>query len=117
MEAMAPLARLLGVQVSLIEPGPINTEFVNSARATSDLGAFTAPYDAIVAKYMGATGNVFATYGQTGADIGDIILNAATTPEPDFRYITSDFARQIVAPKVVDPSGNNVVEAFAARLA
>jgi NAD(P)-dependent dehydrogenase (short-subunit alcohol dehydrogenase family) len=117
MEAMAPLAKLLGVQVSLIEPGPINTEFVNSTRASSDLAAFTAPYDAIVAKYMGATGNVFATYGQTGADIGDIILNAATTPEPDFRYITSDFARQIVAPKVVDPSGNNVVEAFAARLA
>ena len=117
MEAMAPLAKRLGVQVSLIEPGPINTEFVNSARAASDLSGFAAPYDAIVAKYMGATGNVFAQFGQTGADIGAVILNAATTPNPDFRYITSDFARQIVAPKVVDPTGNNVVDAFAARLA
>ena len=66
---------------------------------------------------MGATGNVFAQFGQSGADIGAVILNAATTPNPDFRYITSDFARQIVAPKVVDPSGNNVVDAFVARLA
>uniref|UniRef100_UPI00286D3E76 SDR family oxidoreductase n=1 Tax=Phenylobacterium sp. TaxID=1871053 RepID=UPI00286D3E76 len=43
MEAMAPLARRLGVQVSLIEPGPINTEFVASVRATSDLAGFQPP--------------------------------------------------------------------------
>lgn len=116
MEAFAPLARRLGVQVSLIEPGPINTEFVNSVRASSDLSSFVAPYDEIVAKYMGATTGVFAQYGQTGADIAEVILEAATTEKPHFRYITSDFARQLVAPKVVDPTGDSVVDAFAARL-
>jgi len=116
MEAFAPLARRLGVQVSLIEPGPINTEFVASVRATSDLAGFAPPYAEILGKYMAATTNVFAEYGQTGDDIAAIIMEAATTETPHFRYITSDFARQVVAPKVVDPTGDSVIDAFAARL-
>ena len=118
MEGFAPLAKRMGVAVSLIEPGPINTEFVANVRATSTktLSNIIPPYDGFLAAYMGASGNVFETYGQTGADIADIIVEAATTPSPDFRYVTSEFARGIVAPKVVDYSGNGVVEAFAARL-
>ena len=53
------------------------------------------PYDEIVQKYMGASTNVFAQYGQTGADIAEVILAAATAETPDFRYITSDFAKQV----------------------
>ena len=118
MEGFAPLAKRMGVAVSLIEPGPINTEFVANVRATSTktLSNLIPPYDGFLAAYMGASGNVFETYGQTGADIADIIVEAATTASPDFRYVTSEFARGIVAPKVVDYSGNGVVEAFAARL-
>ncbi len=118
MEGFAPLARRMGVSVSLIEPGPINTEFVANVRASSaeTLSRLTPPYDAYLAAYMGASGNVFAQYGQTGADIAAIILEAATAHQPHFRYVTSEFARQIVKPKVVDYSGDSVVEAFAARL-
>lgn len=116
MEALAPLAKRLGVQVSLIEPGPINTEFVNSAQAASDISGFAAPYDEIVARYMGSAGKVFAQFGQTGDDVAAVILEAATAANPDFRYITSAFAKQIVGPKVVDPTGNNVIEVFAVRL-
>ena len=116
MEGFAPLARRLGVSVSLIEPGPINTEFVNSARETSNLDGFAAPYDKIVANYMGASTAVFAQFGQTGADIAQIILEAATAEAPHLRYVTSDFARQVVKPKVVDYTGDSIVEAFAARL-
>ena len=118
MEGFAPLARRMGVSVSLIEPGPINTEFVANVRASSaeTLSRLTPPYDAFLGAYMGASGNVFAQYGQTGADIAAIILEAATADQPHFRYVTSEFARQIVKPKVVDYSGDSVVEAFAARL-
>ena len=118
MEGLAPLARQFGVDVCLVEPGPINTEFVASVRSTS-LGALAAmaePYATLAQRYIAASGDVFATYGQTGDDIARIIANLATAERPDFRTITSDFAMATVASKVVDRTGNSVIEAFANRL-
>ena len=118
MEGLAPLAKQFGVDVCLVEPGPINTEFVASVRSTS-LGALAAmaePYATLAQRYIAASGDVFATYGQTGDDIARIIANLATAERPDFRTITSDFAMATVASKVVDRTGNSVIEAFANRL-
>ena len=118
MEGLAPLARQFGVDVCLVEPGPINTEFVASVRSTSQsaLAAMAEPYATLAQRYMAASGNVFATYGQTGDDIARIIASLATAQRPDFRTITSDFAMTTVASKVVDRTGNSVIEAFANRL-
>lgn len=118
MEGFAPLARQMGIKVSLVEPGPINTEFVASVRSSSAeaIAGMGEPYAAMVANYMGATGDVFATYGQSGDDIARIIADLARQENPPFRTITSDFAKAMVKPKVVDETGNNVVDLFAARL-
>ena len=117
MEGLAPLARRMGISVSMIEPGPINTEFVANVRATSQ-GSLAAapPYDRLIQAYMGSSAGVFSQFGQTGQDIADIILGAAEAEKPHLRYVTSDFAKQMVSPKVVDLTGDNVVDAFAARL-
>jgi len=118
MEGLAPLARKIGVHVSLVEPGPINTEFVANVRAVSSkiLPDLKPPYDKLVSAYMGASGDVFARFGQTGDDIAGIILGIAQSKSPNFRNITSDFAKAVVAPKVVDQTGNNVIDVFASRL-
>lgn len=118
MEGFAPLAQAMGIKVSVIEPGPINTEFVSSVRSSSAdaIAAMQPPYDRLIAAYMGASGDVFATYGQTGDDIARIIAAVATTDNPDFRILTSDFAKATVRTKVVDETGNSVVAVFAARL-
>ncbi|HUQ14356.1 MAG TPA: SDR family oxidoreductase [Novosphingobium sp.] len=118
MEGFAPLARQMGITVALVEPGPINTEFVASARSSSaaSIGAMAAPYDALAANYMRAMGGVFAEHGQTGDEVAEIVVAVATADQPDFRNVTSAFARAMVTPKVVDFTGNNVVDAFAARL-
>jgi NAD(P)-dependent dehydrogenase (short-subunit alcohol dehydrogenase family) len=118
MEGFAPLAQAMGIKVNLIEPGPINTEFVSSVMSSSTdaIKGIAPPYDRLIAAYMGATGDVFSTYGQSGDDIARIIAAVATSDSPDFRYITSDFARSMVKSKVVDESGNSVIEAFASRL-
>lgn len=118
MEGLAPLARQLGVFISMIEPGPINTEFVANVRSTSNkiLANLTPPYDRLLGSYMAASTDVFAKFGQSGEDIAAIIVSAASEAAPHLRYVTSDFARGIVAPKVVDYTGDNVVNAFAARL-
>lgn len=118
MEGLAPLAQQMGIDVCLVEPGPINTEFVASVRSTSQdsFAKMTAPYDRLAQAYMGASSNVFATYGQTGDEIARIIAELASAEKPDFRTITSDFAKATVKSKVVDETGNSVVEVFAARL-
>ena len=118
MEGLAPLARRMGIHVSLVEPGPINTEFVNSVRSSSTAitEGLAAPYDRMLASYMGASADVFAKYGQTGDDIAQIILAVTQSDRPNFRNITSDFAKMIVKPKVVDMTGDSIVEIFAARL-
>lgn len=118
MEGLAPLARKFGVLVSMIEPGPINTEFVANVRAASSkiLADLIPPYDRLLGSYMAASTDVFAKYGQTGEDIAGVIVSAASDAAPHLRYVTSDFARAVVAPKVVDYTGDNVVDAFAARL-
>lgn len=118
MEGLAPLAKQFGVDLCLVEPGPINTEFVASVRATSAavLAGLQEPYATLAQRYMGSTGDVFATYGQTGDDIARIIAALATSANPDFRTITSDFAKAMVSSKVVDQTGNSVIKIFAERL-
>ncbi len=118
MEGFAPLARQMGIKVCLVEPGPINTEFVASVRATSvaAVAAMGPPYAELAGNYLRATGDVFATHGQTGDDIARIITALAQSDRPDFRTITSDFAKAMVKPKVVDESGNSVIDVFARRL-
>lgn len=118
MEGLAPLARQFGVDICLVEPGPINTEFVASVRSTSQdaLATMAEPYATLAQRYMAASGNVFATYGQTGDDIARIITALATAEKPDFRTITSDFAMATVASKVVDRTGNSPIAIFAERL-
>lgn len=119
MEGFAPLAQAMGIKVSLVEPGPINTEFVATVRSTSAsaIAGMTAPYDKMAGNYLGATTDVFATYGQTGDEVAEIIVAVATAEKPDFRNITSPFAKATVASKVVDETGNSVVEIFARRIA
>jgi hypothetical protein len=118
MEGLAPLARELGLHVSLVEPGPVNTEFVSNTRALSaELLSSPAPgYEKLIVNYAAATGNVFAEHGQTGDDIAALIGEILSSDAPHLRYLTSDFARETVAPKFADPTGDAVVERFAERL-
>ena len=119
MEGLVPLARNMGIEVCLVEPGPILTEFVNNVRAmsASSIAGMTAPYDRFAQNYMGSTGDVFTTYGQSGDDIAQIIAHLATAQSPAFRTITSEFAKTMVAAKVVDPTGNSIPPIFTSRLA
>ena len=82
MESLAPVAKRLGIHVSLVEPGPVLTEFVASVQ---EKAAQASPrdtggaYDAMRASYLSATSQVFATIGQSGADIAAVMVEVATT--------------------------------------
>jgi len=118
MESLAPVARELGLHVSVIEPGPVNTEFVNSTRSLSaDLLREGAPgYEALIGHYAASTTEVFAQHGQTGEEIAAIIVEALTSDAPQFRYVTSPFAEGFAKQKYVDTTGNTIIEIFQSRL-
>ena len=116
MESLAPVVSRLGVHVCLIEPGPVNTEFVAAVRQKRAVASAVPAYDAMLRAYLAGTQQAFASIGQTGADIAQVIVEAATAAEPNFRYATSDAVRGLLARKYVDTTGNSVLGLSGARL-
>lgn len=118
MEGLAPVAKHLGIDVCLIEPGPVNTNFVASVVATlpESIQGLQAIYGPMLEAYTGGTQERFATMGQTPDQIGEVIIAAATDEKPHFRYMTSEMVQNLVSRKYADPSGDGMVAFFAARL-
>ncbi len=115
-ESLAPVAQKLGIHLSLIEPGPVSTEFVPSVLAAGNgMQGLQAAYQPVFDAYMAS---VRATFGQaqSGDDIAKIIVEAATAPAPHLRYLTSEQVRGRAALKYVDSTGDSVLEMMASRL-
>ena len=118
MESLAPVASRLGIQVSLVEPGPVHTEFVNNVRATGNgtQGNGPAVYGELLGRYMRGSSENYANMGQTPDDIARIICEAATSPSPHLRYITSEIMRSLYALKAGDATGDTMLARVATRL-
>ncbi|WP_394834252.1 SDR family oxidoreductase [Pendulispora rubella] len=116
MESLVPMARAFGVHLSLIEPGPVNTEFVANVLETS--GRQTTPpndpYAPMLRAYMGAVEARYAADAQSSDDIARVIVEAATADAPHFRYPTSDMVKTVASYKYTDPTGNVVFKWSAA---
>ena len=117
-ESLAPVARRLGVHVSIVEPGPVNTEFV--ASVSRDVAGrhepVSEPYRAMMAAYREATTAAFARAGQSPDEVARVIVEVARAETPHFRYVTSELVRSVVATKYVDPTGDAVVKLSGSRL-
>ncbi|GCE31635.1 short-chain dehydrogenase/reductase [Dictyobacter alpinus] len=118
MESLAPVAQRLGIDVAVIEPGPVNTNFVASVVATSATPTDEQQriYGPMFEVYMGGSQERFASLGQTPDQIAEIIIQAVAEDHPHFRYATSDLVKGMVAQKYTDPTGDNMVKFFNSRL-
>jgi NAD(P)-dependent dehydrogenase (short-subunit alcohol dehydrogenase family) len=118
MESLAPVARRLGVAISLIEPGPVNTNFVSSVLSTlpPSTPELQAIYGPMIEAYMGGTQERFAEIGQTPDQVAQVIVTVATAETPDFRYTTSPMMQGFAAQKYVDTTGNGLVAYFEKQL-
>lgn len=118
MESLAPVAKRLGVHVSIVEPGPVNTEFVSTvlAKHQADGARTHAAYDAMRTSYLSASSQVFASMGQTGADVAAVIADIAAAEQPHLRYQTSDMVRALAGRKYVDTTGDSVIAMTGMRL-
>ena len=118
MECLAPVARRLGIAISLIEPGPVNTNFVSSVLSTlpQSTPELQTIYGPMIETYMGGSQERFATMGQTPDQVGQVIVEVATAEAPDFRYTTSSIMQGFAAQKYVDTTGNSLVAYFEKQL-
>jgi NAD(P)-dependent dehydrogenase (short-subunit alcohol dehydrogenase family) len=110
LESLAPVARKLGIHVSLIEPGPVATEFVATVLATGNgmQSAAAAAYRPMLESYIAASKAMFSM-SQTADDIAKVIVEAATATAPRLRYPTSDAMLGLIRRKYTDPTGDSVV--------
>ena len=110
MESLAPVVRHLGIHLSLIEPGPVGTEFVNNVlSANNGMAGDVGPYKPMFDAYMSRAKEAFAI-SQTADDVARVIVEAATATQPHLRYTTSKAIRDMAARKYVDPKGDSVLE-------
>ena len=112
MESLAPVAATVGVRVSVIEPGPVATEFVNNVGV--DIAAMfeaAGPYLPAMQAYMRHIMAEFANpdAAQTGDDVASVILTTMVTEAPSFRHQTSPWSRTFCAYKISDHDGSAVV--------
>lgn len=111
MESFAPIAQSFGVAVSMIEPGPVKTNFLenvihNQPQMNPD------PYMDLEQAYLQSLPERFAAISQTPDEIAAVILNAAKADAPHFRYPSSEPAKKHASGKYVDITGNTVVNAI-----
>jgi NAD(P)-dependent dehydrogenase (short-subunit alcohol dehydrogenase family) len=116
MQSLAPVAASFGVTVSVVEPGPVASEFVgNVHRADADADR-DDPYAALLDAYLRRTAGAFAN-AQTSEQAAAVIVEAATTAESRFRWQTSDQAAAFVGMSLKDLDGSGVVGATSTWLA
>jgi len=118
MESLAPVASRLGIHVSIVEPGPVATEFVATVReklGQTQPTEASAAYTTMRDSYLAASTQVFAM-AQTGADVARVMVAAATAEQPHLRYVTSDLVRGIAGRKYVDLTGDSIIAMTGARL-
>ena len=117
MESLAPVARRLGIYVSLVEPGAVTSEFVATVSESSDVVIETdGAYDAMRAAYEAAVTRTYNEAAQTSPQVAATIIEAATAEKPLFRYQSSAAIRDIVSRKLVDATGESAVTMSGARL-
>ena len=108
MQSLAPVAASFGVVVSVVEPGAVASEFtanVHRADAGADDGD---PYAGLLAAYLRRTAGAFDD-AQTSQQAAEVIVEAATTDQPRFRWQTSAQAEQFVGLSLADLDGSRVV--------
>ena len=108
MQSLAPVVARFGIDVSIVEPGPVSSEFVSNVNRVAANETSTDPYGEMLAAYLRRTQGVFAT-AQTSAEAAAVVVEAATTSQPKFRWQTSENARAFVGLTLADLTGEQVL--------
>lgn len=113
MQSLAPVARTVGVQVGVVEPAAVTSEFV--ANANVDVAAMVAeagPYAPALTAYVQRIQTMYeADTGrpQTSDEVATVVMEVLTASEMPFRTQTSTEARDFVGQSLSDLNGAAVL--------
>ncbi|EFC82772.1 SDR family NAD(P)-dependent oxidoreductase [Parafrankia sp. EUN1f] len=110
LESLAPVARRLGVAVSVVSPGHVSgTAIFRDHDPNRFLAEAPEPYGAVIDEYFGnwSSGDVTDVPAtQPVTEVAEIIVGVLASADPGFRYTTSPAGHQLLAHKLLDPTGN-----------
>lgn len=116
MEGLAPVMAAFGVQVSVVEPGPVRTAFFSNMSGKVGEPGQDDPYLAMMGRYNDALAAAMTSGGETPEAVAAVILEAVTSDALRLRYQSSPAASAMAARKIVDVTGDSIVRATGALL-
>jgi NADP-dependent 3-hydroxy acid dehydrogenase YdfG len=109
-DALRMEVRQFGIDVILIEPGPVKTAWNDVAAASvseAEAAGGSDPYAdykaAVTASFVTATTGSLARLGSSAADIAAVITKAVMSGRPRTRYLINPIAKAAVTMKTVLP--------------
>ncbi|XP_026054165.1 retinol dehydrogenase 8b isoform X1 [Carassius auratus] len=115
-EALAIQLLQFNVKVSMIEPGPVNTEFelklMTEVSKKEFAGADPETLHHFRTCYLPTQVNLFKGLGQTPEDIAKVTKKVIESPRPPFRNLTNPLYTPIVALKYADETRSLSVHTF-----
>ncbi|XP_042694602.1 retinol dehydrogenase 8 [Centrocercus urophasianus] len=115
-ESLVVQALRFNVAISLVEPGPVTTEFEAKVYEEAKRADYsqTDPETAAIFTdlYLRNSRDVFASLGQSPEDIAEHTLRVIEAARPPFRHQTNAAYTPMAALKHADPSGALMTEAF-----
>jgi NAD(P)-dependent dehydrogenase (short-subunit alcohol dehydrogenase family) len=103
-ESLAVTLSPWNIKVSIVEPGSVKNQWLDNC-----LMKFIGPEEPVYVKLkhkLYGLLSLLASNGQDCSEIGELIATIAETENPSMRYQTSQKVTDVVAKKLVDPSGN-----------
>ncbi|XP_029016035.1 estradiol 17-beta-dehydrogenase 1 [Betta splendens] len=114
-ESLAVLLQHFNIHVSLIECGPVNTDFLVNLQKVELEDASLQQVDAqtlsLYETYLQHCGSVFQNAAQDTEDIVKVFLEAIMSPSPAFRYFTSGAVPPLTQLKLTEPDGVQFIRA------
>ncbi|KAJ7992360.1 hypothetical protein DPEC_G00277710 [Dallia pectoralis] len=103
-ESLAILLQHFNIHVSLVECGPVNTDFLDNLLTTEPGDASTQQVDEhtrrLYETYLKHCGVVFQNASQDTEDVVKIFLEAIQSASPAFRYYSNDALLPLTSPKI-----------------
>ena len=115
MQSLAPVAARFGITVSIVEPAAVASAFVSNVDGAITEPDPEDPYAELLAAYLRRSAGAFDN-AQSAESAAWVIVEAATTTRPKFRWQTSDSAAAFVGLTLADLDGSRVLGSTTAWL-